>query len=153
MSTITDRQVYRSRTQSFGILMMLILCDGIVGAGVARNIDRTGVAVAGIAVVALMTAGAWRAAITGVVVLPEGIHVRNIFSNADFRWDEIDRFEIDTADGSLFPQVCRIYTKDGRKKRVFGIQETNVALTRPMESRPAVKMVGELNELLASKRP
>lgn len=142
-------RVYRSRTQSFGILMCILANDVLIGAGVARNIDRTSLAVFGVAWITLFTIIAGRAAAAGVFASPNGIHVRNVFSNSDFRWDEIDRFEID-ADRGWFPQICRIYTKDGHVKRAFGIQENNIALTKPMEQRPAAKIVGELNELLSS---
>ena|ERR1700691_1564818 len=141
------RRVYRSRTQSFGIVMSMLMLDVIVGAGVARNIDRTGLAVFGVTLILLCSAVCWRAASTGIFVSSTAIHVRNVFSNSNFRWDEIERFEID-ADSGLFPTVCRIYTKDGRIKRAFGIQENNIALTRPMEKRPAAKIVAELNEAL-----
>jgi hypothetical protein len=54
-------------------------------------------------------------------------------------------------DALLLVQTPRIPT-DGRVKRAFGIQETNIALSRPIERRPAAKIVGELNALLASQR-
>jgi hypothetical protein len=151
MSAAIERRVYRSRTQSFTMVMMILVVDVLIGAGVARNIDRTGLAAFGIAIIALYTAVVWRAAVTGIIISPEGIQVRNVLSNADFEWSEVERFEIDATKG-WFPQICRVYTKDGRVKRAVGIQETNVALTRPMQERPAAKIVQELNGLLASQR-
>jgi hypothetical protein len=127
--------------------MCILANDVLIGSGVARNIDRTSLVIFGIALIVLFTLVAGRAASTGIFLLPTGIHVRNVFSNSNFQWDEIERFEID-ADSGLFPTVCRIYTKDGRIKRAFGIQENNIALTRPMEKRPAAKIVSELNEAL-----
>jgi hypothetical protein len=150
MTMSTLRRVYRSRTQSFITVMCILWIDVFVGVGVARNLSNTPLAALGIALIVLFTAVYWRGALTGVFTSPTGIHVRNVFSNSDFRWDEIDRFEIDTPGGGLFPQICRIYTKDGRMKRAFGIAETNFALTRPMEKRPAAKIVAELNEALAN---
>jgi hypothetical protein len=131
--------------------MEILVFDVLIGAGVARNIHRTTLVMLGLAMIVVFTTGAWRAAVTAIITSPEGIHVRNVLSNADFKWSEIDRFEIDAAKG-WFPQMCRICTKDGRVKRAFGIQETNVALSRPIEKRPAAKIVGELNALLASQR-
>jgi hypothetical protein len=150
MSDGTETRVYRSRTQSFTMVMWILVFDVLIGAGVARNIHRTGLVVLGVAMMTLYTAVVWRTAVTGIITSPDGIHVRNVLSSVDFKWSEVERFEIDAAKG-LFPQICRIYTKDGRVKRAFGIQETNVALMRPMEKRPAAKIVQELNGLLASR--
>jgi hypothetical protein len=151
MSMGAGRCVYRSRTQSFAIVMVLVAHDVLVGAGVARNIDRTGLAIFGIGLILLVTAVLWRAAVTAIITSPDGIRVRNVLSNADFKWTEIERFEIDAAKG-WFPQICRVYTEDGRVKRAFGIQETNIALSRPIEKRPAARIVKELNALLAGQR-
>jgi hypothetical protein len=131
--------------------MAILVFDVLIGAGVARNTHRTALVLFGIAMIVLYTAGVGRAAATAIITSPAGIHVRNVLSNADFEWSEIDRFEIDAAKG-WFPQMCRVCMKDGRVKRAFGIQETNVALSRPIEKRPAAKIVGELNALLASRR-
>jgi hypothetical protein len=131
--------------------MAILVFDVLIGTGVARNIHRTGLALFGIAMIALYTAVVWRAAVTAIITSSDGIHVRNVLSNADFKWSEIERFEID-ADKGWFPQMCRIYIADGRVKRAFGIQETNIALSRPLEERPAAKIVRELNALLASRR-
>jgi hypothetical protein len=133
------------------MVMLILVVDVIIGSGVARNIHRTGLVVLGVAMISLFTAVTWRAAVTGIITSPDGNHVRNVLSNADFKWSEIERFEIDAAKG-WFPQICRIYSEDGRVKRAFGIQETNIALSRPVEKRPAAKIVGELNALLASRR-
>jgi hypothetical protein len=133
------------------MVMAILVFDVLIGAGVARNIHRTALALFGIGMIALYTAVVWRAAVTAIITSPDGIHVRNVLSNADFKWSEIERFEIDAAKG-WFPQICRIYTADGRVKRAFGIQETNVALSRPIEQRPAVKIVRELNALLEYRR-
>jgi hypothetical protein len=150
MTIDPHRQVYRSRTQSFGLIMCILVIDVIVGTGVARNINNTPLVAFGIGIIVLSTAVYWRAASTGIFTSPSGIHVRNVFSNSDFRWDEIERFVVD-ADRGWFPTICRIYTKDGRVKRAFGIQENNIALTKPMEQRPAAKIVAELNDLLATR--
>ena len=150
MTSSALERVYRIRSQSFIVIMGILINDVLIGAGVARNIDRTSLAAVGIVWIVLFTVVAGRAASTGIFTSPIGIHVRNVFSSSDFRWDEIDRFEIDTSDGSLFPQICRIYTKDGQMKRAIGITETNAALTRPIEKRPGAKMVAELNQTLAN---
>lgn len=149
MSAISTTRVYRSRSQSFGLAMLILANDVLIGAGVARNTDRAALVVFGITWIVLFTVIGGRAAAAGIFASPSGIHVRNVFSNSDFRWDEIERFEIDAEKG-WFPRVCRIYTKSGRIKRVFGIQETNVAMRLPMEQRPAAKIVSELNEALAN---
>lgn len=141
-------RVYRIRSQSFIMVMCILANDVLIGAGVARNISRTSLAAGGIAWIVIFTAVAARAAAAGIVASSTGIHVRNVFSSRDFRWDEIDRLEIDTPGGGLFPQICRVYTKNGQMRRAIGITETNVALTRPMEKRPAARMVAELNEAL-----
>jgi hypothetical protein len=147
------RHVYRSRSQSFGIVMAAVVFDVLIGAGIARNTDRTGLVALGAAMIAVFTTFAIRAATTGVVTSPEGIEIRNIFSQRHLSWDEIERFEIDTA-GALFPTVLRIKTKDGRIKRAFGVQENNVALRKPIEQRPAAKIAEALNEELANvERP
>lgn len=140
--------VYRSRTQSFGLTMMILANDVLIGAGIARNTDRAGLVAFGIIWIVLFTVVFGRAAAAGIFASPTGIRVRNVFSNSNFRWEEIERFEID-AERGWFPQVCRIYTKTGRVKRVFGIQETNVAMRLPMEKRPAAQLVSKLNEMLA----
>jgi hypothetical protein len=149
MTTKAHERVYRN-IQSFWIIMIILMNDVLIGAGVARNIDRMSLAAFGILWIVLFTTVAGRTASTGIFASPIGIHVRNVFSNSDFLWSEIDRFEIDTPGGGLFPQICRIYTKEGQMKRAIGITETNAALTRPMEKRPAAKIVAELNEALAN---
>jgi hypothetical protein len=148
MKADKPQRVYRSRTQRLSITFSILLFDVIIASGIARNTGRTSLVVFGVALIVLFSVVGLRAALAGIVVSPEGIHVRNVFSNSDFRWDEIERFEIDAEKG-WFPRVCRIYTKNGRIKRAFGIQETNVAIRLPMEKRPAAKLINELNEMLA----
>jgi hypothetical protein len=79
----------------------------------------------------------------------EGIHVANIFSNVDLRWDEVDR--LDLGRSGIFPAVCLIHKKDGTILRAFGIQESNYSAMRKLSV--AKQMVEDLNRELADHKP
>lgn len=103
----------------------------------------------GILFILSLTPVCLRAGWTGIFASEKQIHVRNVFGNLDIAWAEIERFDI--GQSGIFPQVCRIHTKDGRVLRAFGIQEYNISLVRPKAKRPAQRVAAELNEELAER--
>jgi hypothetical protein len=146
------RRVYRSQTQSFGMVMCAFVLVVLIGSGVARNIDRVGLAVFGIILIVLGATICLRGALAGIIVSESGIRVRNIFSSAEFSWKDIDRFEIDKPGTGMFPQICRVCMTNGKVKRAVGICETNYALARSPSGRPGEKIVAELNDELSRRR-
>jgi hypothetical protein len=95
--------------------------------------------------IVLFTPVSIRLAWAGIFASQTGIHVRNVFSNLDLKWEEVEQFDIGRS--GLFPKVCRIHTWDGRALRAFGIQESNYASFRKLAI--AGRLVEELNKELA----
>lgn len=89
-----------------------------------------------------------RASLSAVVTLQAGIRVVNVFKTSQISWNNIEMFDI--GQSGLFPQVCRIHTRDGKMLRAFGIQEANVSLLQSQGKRPARKIVAQLNQELAA---
>jgi hypothetical protein len=113
---------------------------------ISTSSNRSWVAAGAFTVFSLVyTVGGLRAAWAGVFASQSGIHVRNVFSNVDLRWGQIERFDI--GQSGLFPKVCRIHMKDGKVLRAFGIQESNYASVRKLAI--AQKIADELNKELA----
>jgi hypothetical protein len=130
---------------------MAVFGDVVIASQIAGGTGRHTIlaTVFGILFILLLTPVCLRAGWTGIFASKNQIHVRNIFGSMDIAWTEIERFDI--GQSGIFPQVCRIHTKDGRVLRAFGIQEYNISLVRPKTKRPAQKVVAELNAELAER--
>jgi hypothetical protein len=80
----------------------------------------------------------------GIEASERGVHVANVFSSFDLRWDEIAGFRV--GQWKLLPSVCRIELRDGGARVAFGIQErTN------FPSGSAERMARELNAELEAR--
>lgn len=138
-------RVFRSRSQLIGGIVGGIFFDGLAIGVLLGGRERTSAVIFGVAFFLICTWVFGRLAWAAVYTSEEGIHVLNIFSSFDLKWDEIQRFDIGR--WKLLPYVCLIHLRDGDQTHAFGLQEST---NFPNES--AKKMIAELTEELASRR-
>ena len=141
-----DKRVYRSRSQSFGMVLCIFANAVLMSTFLAKSSKPGVIDFAVLSIIVGVLVGG-RTALCAVVVSQEGIRVINLFKTFRFSWSDIDSFDIGQA--GLLPQVCRIHTKDGKMSRAIGIQEMNVSLLQSQDKRPARKIVEQLNQELA----
>ncbi len=132
-------RVYRSRSQTFGIVLTIFAYDVLMVTAITTETSKTNVVVYAVITMVIGTLLGARAALGAIIAFPEGIRVVNLFKTLQFPWGDIELFDI--GQSGLLPQVCRIHTKDGKMSRAFGIQEMNVSLLRSRDKRPARKIV------------
>ncbi len=143
-----QNHVYRSRSQAFTIIMAALAYDFLMITWIVTKPGRNHSEVYAIISTIILSLIAWRAAVCSVVVSPTGVRVVNVFKTFEVPWSKIGQFDI--GQSGLFPQVCRIHTRDGEVLRAFGIQEANVSLLQSKDKRPARKIVAQLNLELAN---
>jgi hypothetical protein len=143
--------VYRSRSQAFGLTMCVVVYDVLMGTGIATGSGSPGLLAYEVVSMVAITLIGLRAALCSIVLSQAGIRVVNVFKTSRFSWSEIGRFDLGRS--GLFPQVCRVHTKDGRVLRAFGIQEANISRLQPVAKRPAAMIVTQLNEEMAKHTP
>ena len=135
---------FRSGSQLIGGIAIAVI-GGAVSIGSAFSATTSMGAVGWLAEGALCILIGVRLALAGILVVDDGVRVRNFFRGFCLSWSEIERFEIGR--WKLLPSVCLIYLRDGRRVHAFGLQEsTNFA------NGSAQKMVDQLTEELARKR-
>ncbi len=86
----------------------------------------------------------WRGIRLSVRADQAGVHVRNLFTSFDLRWDEIKSFHIGS-DG-YFPGMLIITLIDGQTRRAWGVEKPNPA-ARP-NNRSAELIAQALDERL-----
>jgi Bacterial PH domain len=149
MSREIRKRVYRNPSPFVGIAIAVV-GDVLIASQIANpNGNSTAAKMLAILFCVGLTVVCLRMAWAAVIASQDGIHVRNVFGSLDVKWGEIERFDIGQI--GLLPQVCRIHTNEGRVLRAFGIQDRNIAVTRPKVERPAQKLVAELNKELAAR--
>jgi hypothetical protein len=147
----TQDHVYRTRSQSFGIVLTVLVGDLFLATFIARTSEPGAIGIIAVFILVGTVIGL-RAALTAVEVSREGVQVINVFKKFGLSWADIELFEI--GQSGFLPQVCLIRTKDGNISHAFGIQERNTSLLQSQDTRPAMKIVAELNrELAAHTRP
>jgi hypothetical protein len=62
-----------------------------------------------------------------VVAEPAGLLIRNTFSTRRFRWDDIERFEIDEPDSPLDPWQIVCHRRSGRKVVLEATRRVNLS--------------------------
>jgi Bacterial PH domain len=132
----------------FTIIVAILAYDFLMVTLIVTKPDRNDANLYAIVSMIIFNPIAWRAAMCSVAVSQAGVRVVNMFKTFELSWGEISQFDI--GQSGLFPQVCRIHTRDGKMLRAFGIQEANVSLLQSQGKRPARKIVAQLNQELAA---
>ncbi len=140
--------VYRSRSQSFVIILAIFSYDVLMLTWLISKPNKPAFTAYAVITMFIITLLGVRASLSAVVTLQAGIRVVNVFKTSQISWNNIEMFDI--GQSGLFPQVCRIHTRDGKMLRAFGIQEANVSLLQSQGKRPARKIVAQLNQELAA---
>jgi hypothetical protein len=146
-----DHTWYRSREQRVLVMVGGYFASAFVAVMGLALIDVPGAAVGSLAmlvVAALGFFGTYRCARAGARVDDRGVTIVNPTRAVEIGWPDIDRFSVGAY--GPWPRIGVAHLRDGSRVVIWGIQGPNP--TTRGKNRSAENLIGQLNELVASRR-